>query len=197
MQSITDLPGSDWAIGGRWLIGSSHRIAYCLGRSANALHPADRARHEWRPDSVAASPAPGRRLSRCGAGAAEPGTGGSVRRPTVQVQVQVCFTSVCGQVQPLDVALSNSVRHKSCNSSARLVICHSRKAVNKRRLRPAAGRPPAAQGSDSSGRSSCTYAVGDGKLRRLKYCTRAGGLIADVRALYVQWPRCHSMLNPA
>jgi hypothetical protein len=26
-----------------------------------------------------------------------------------QVQVQVCFTSVCGQVQPLDVALSNSV----------------------------------------------------------------------------------------
>jgi hypothetical protein len=28
----------------------------------------------------------------------------------VQVQVQVCFTSVCGQVQPLDVALSNSVR---------------------------------------------------------------------------------------
>jgi hypothetical protein len=27
----------------------------------------------------------------------------------VQVQVQVCFTSVCGQVQPLDVALSNSV----------------------------------------------------------------------------------------
>jgi hypothetical protein len=25
------------------------------------------------------------------------------------VQVQVCFTSVCGQVQPLDVALSNSV----------------------------------------------------------------------------------------
>jgi hypothetical protein len=26
----------------------------------------------------------------------------------VQVQVQVCFTSVCGQVQPLDVALSNS-----------------------------------------------------------------------------------------
>jgi hypothetical protein len=38
----------------------------------------------------------------------------------VQVQVQVCFTSVCGQVQPLDVALSNSVRHKSCDSSARL-----------------------------------------------------------------------------
>jgi hypothetical protein len=33
----------------------------------------------------------------------------------VQVQVQVCFTSACGQVQPLDVALSNSVRHKSCN----------------------------------------------------------------------------------
>jgi hypothetical protein len=29
----------------------------------------------------------------------------------VQVQVQVCFTSVCGQVQPLDVALSNSVQH--------------------------------------------------------------------------------------
>jgi hypothetical protein len=30
--------------------------------------------------------------------------------PVVQVQVQVCFTSVCGgQVQPLDVALSNSV----------------------------------------------------------------------------------------
>jgi hypothetical protein len=28
---------------------------------------------------------------------------------SVQVQVQVCFTSVCGQVQPLDVALSNSV----------------------------------------------------------------------------------------
>jgi hypothetical protein len=28
---------------------------------------------------------------------------------TVQVQVQVCFTSVCGQVQPLDVALNNSV----------------------------------------------------------------------------------------
>jgi hypothetical protein len=27
----------------------------------------------------------------------------------VQVQVQVCFTSVCGQVQPLDVALNNSV----------------------------------------------------------------------------------------
>jgi hypothetical protein len=26
----------------------------------------------------------------------------------IQVQVQVCFTSVCGQVQPLDVALSNS-----------------------------------------------------------------------------------------
>jgi hypothetical protein len=29
--------------------------------------------------------------------------------PAPQVQVQVCFTSVCGQVQPLDVALSNSV----------------------------------------------------------------------------------------
>jgi hypothetical protein len=27
-----------------------------------------------------------------------------------QVQVQVCFTSVCGQVQPLDVALSNSAK---------------------------------------------------------------------------------------
>jgi hypothetical protein len=51
-------------------------------------------------------------------------------------QVQVCFTSVCGQVQPLDVALSNSVRHKSCNdSSARLVIRHSRKAANKRSQR--------------------------------------------------------------
>jgi hypothetical protein len=31
--------------------------------------------------------------------------------PAAKVQVQVCFTSVCGQVQPLDVALSNSVRH--------------------------------------------------------------------------------------
>jgi hypothetical protein len=30
-------------------------------------------------------------------------------RGALQVQVQVCFTSVCGQVQPLDVALSNSV----------------------------------------------------------------------------------------
>jgi hypothetical protein len=34
-----------------------------------------------------------------------------VIRNKVQVQVQVCFTSVCGQVQPLDVALSNSVQH--------------------------------------------------------------------------------------
>jgi hypothetical protein len=37
--------------------------------------------------------------------------GGRSGHTWVQVQVQVCFTSVCGQVQPLDVALSNSVRH--------------------------------------------------------------------------------------
>jgi hypothetical protein len=52
---------------------------------------------------------------------------------TVQVQVQVCFTSVCGQVQPLpDVALSNSVRHRSCSSSAKLFVRLSRKAVYER-----------------------------------------------------------------
>jgi hypothetical protein len=43
-----------------------------------------------RPDAMALSSVP-------------PLTGGLVS------QVQVCFTSVCGQVQPLDVALSNSV----------------------------------------------------------------------------------------
>jgi hypothetical protein len=31
-----------------------------------------------------------------------------------QVQVQVCFTSVDGQVQPLDVALGHSVLSKRC-----------------------------------------------------------------------------------
>jgi hypothetical protein len=33
--------------------------------------------------------------------------------PIVQVQVQVCFSSVDGQVQPLDVALGHSVLSKS------------------------------------------------------------------------------------
>jgi hypothetical protein len=45
--------------------------------------------------------------------------GASLCARTVQVQVQVCFTSVGGQVQPLDVALRpDSVLSKLCNSSA-------------------------------------------------------------------------------
>jgi hypothetical protein len=35
-------------------------------------------------------------------------------------QVQVCFTSVDGQVQPLDVALGHSVLQKLCDSNAKL-----------------------------------------------------------------------------
>jgi hypothetical protein len=43
----------------------------------------------------------------------------------VQVQVQVRFTSVDGQVQPLDVApFSHSVLSKCCNSSANRDISH-------------------------------------------------------------------------
>jgi hypothetical protein len=41
----------------------------------------------------------------------------------VQVQVQVCFTSVCGQVQPLDVALNNS--RASANTAFTVTECHS------------------------------------------------------------------------
>jgi hypothetical protein len=41
-----------------------------------------------------------------------------------QVQVQVCFTSVDGQVQPLDVALGHSVLSKLCDSSAKWNISH-------------------------------------------------------------------------
>jgi hypothetical protein len=33
---------------------------------------------------------------------------------------QVCFTSVDGQVQPLDVALGHSVLQKLCDSNAKL-----------------------------------------------------------------------------
>jgi hypothetical protein len=40
----------------------------------------------------------------------------------LEVQVQVCFTSVCGQVQPLDVALlSNSVQHSHAIGQCQVV----------------------------------------------------------------------------
>jgi hypothetical protein len=68
----------------------------------------------------------------CPPGASAPRTGPSRFRPSSERRVHVvqcshvCFTSVCGQVQPLDVALSNSVRHShaiavpGCSSVKRL-----------------------------------------------------------------------------
>jgi hypothetical protein len=41
-----------------------------------------------------------------------------------KVQVQVFFTSVDGQVQPLDVALGHSVCQRVCDSSAKWNISH-------------------------------------------------------------------------
>jgi hypothetical protein len=42
---------------------------------------------------------------------------GDISRTTVQVQVQVCFTSVCGQVQPLDVPAEQMGVLESAGSS--------------------------------------------------------------------------------